>query len=81
VGTARLAFLSSLVGAYIDARYYQEAAAITRGLIDSRRQTLELVQRQQSVGLATDLDVLQSQALLEETRATLPAFEQGYASS
>lgn len=81
VGTARLAYLSSLVGGYIDARYYQEAAAITRGLIDTRQQTLELVQRQQSVGLATDLDVLQAQALLEETRATLPAFEQGYASS
>lgn len=31
VGTARLAYLSSLVGAYIDARYYQEAAAITGG--------------------------------------------------
>ncbi len=81
VGTARLAYLSSLVGAYIDARYYQEAAAITRGLIDTRRQTLELVERQQGVGLATDLSVLQAQALLEETRATLPAFEQGYASS
>ncbi|TPE47495.1 efflux transporter outer membrane subunit [Amaricoccus solimangrovi] len=81
VGTARLAFLSSLVGAYVDARYYQEAAAITRGLIESRQQTRDLVKRQQSVGLATDLDVLQSQALLDQTRATLPAFEQGFASS
>lgn len=81
VGTARLAYLSSLVGAYIDARYYQEAAAITRSLIDSRRQTLDLVERQRGVGLATDLDVLQSQGLLEQTRATLPAFEQGFASA
>ncbi len=81
VGTARLAFLSSLVGAYIDARYYQAAVAITRGLIDSRQQTLDLVERQRSVGLATDLDVLQSRALLEQTQATLPAFEQGFASS
>lgn len=81
VGTARLAYLSSLVGAYIDARYYQEAAAITRGLIASRQQTLELVERQRELGIATDLDVLQSRALLEETRATLPAFEQGHAAS
>lgn len=81
VGTARLAFLSSLVGGYIDARYYQAAVALARDLIDGRQQTLELVQRQRSVGLATDLDVLQSQALLEETRANLPAFEQGFASS
>ncbi|PZQ47346.1 MAG: nodulation protein T precursor [Rhodovulum sulfidophilum] len=81
VGTARLAYLSSLVGAYIDARYYQEAAAITRGLIDFRRQTLELIERQRGVGIATDLDALQSRALLEQTRATLPAFEQGFAAS
>lgn len=77
-GTARLAFLSSLVGDYIDARYFQEAAEITRGLIDARQQTLELVERQRAAGLSTDLDVLQARALLEQTRATLPAFEQGY---
>lgn len=81
VGTARLAFLSSLVGSYVDARYYQAARAITLSLIDSRQQTLGLVQRQRDAGLATDLDVLQSQALLEETRATLPAFEQGFHAS
>ena len=81
VGTARLAYLSSLVGAYIDARYYQEAAAITRGLIDSRKQTVTLVQNQRQAGLATDVDVLQSEALLAETQATLPAFEQGFAGS
>jgi multidrug efflux system outer membrane protein len=81
VGTARLAYLSSLVGAYVDARYYQEAVAITRDLIESRSQTVELVQEQRASGLATDLDILQSEALLDETRATLPAFEQGYASS
>jgi len=81
VGTARLAFLSSLVGDYIDARYYQEATAITRNLIDARQQTYELVVRQRTAGLSTDLDVLQSRALLEQTRATLPAFEQGFYSA
>jgi len=81
VGTARLAFLSSLVGDYIDARYYQEATAITRSLIDARQQTYELVERQRAAGLSTDLDVLQARALLEQTRATLPAFEQGFHSS
>jgi len=81
VGTARLAFLSSLVGAYVDARFYQESAAITRGLIESRQQTLDLVRTQRDAGLSTNLDVLQSEALLDQTRATLPAFEQGFASS
>lgn len=81
MGTARLAFLSSLVGNYIDARYYQEAAAITRGLIDTRQQTVDLVGRQREAGLSTDLDVLQSRALLEETRANLPAYEQGFHSA
>lgn len=78
VGTARLAFLSSLVGEYIDARYYQEAVAITRNLIDARRQTYELVERQRAAGLSTDLDVLQARALLEQTQANLPGFEQGF---
>jgi multidrug efflux system outer membrane protein len=81
VGTARLAFLSSLVGSYIDARYFQAARGITLELIDGRQQTYELVERKREAGLATDLDVLQARALLEETRATLPAFEQGFASS
>ena len=78
VGTARLAFLSSLVGNYIDARYYQEALAITRNLVSARQETASLVQRQFDLGTGTQLQLLQAQALLESTRANLPSLEKGF---
>ena len=81
VGTARLAFLASLAGAYVDARYYQEALALTRQTISTRAKTLDLVKAQQGAGTATELDRVQSQALLEEARATLPNLESGFNAS
>ncbi|GHE00100.1 hypothetical protein U879_09960 [Defluviimonas sp. 20V17] len=78
VGTARLTFLSSLVSNYINARYYQNAAAITRATIASRRQTLRIVHAQLDAGTATELDVAQADAALAQSRATLPALENGY---
>ena len=78
VGTARLAYLSSLVSTYIDLRYYQQALALTRQTIASRRETLSLVQGQQEAGAATALSVAQSQAALDETLASLPTLEQGF---
>lgn len=78
VGTARLTFLSSLVSNYINARYYQSAAAITRATIVSRRETLRIVHAQLDAGTATELDVAQAEAALAQSRATLPALENGY---
>lgn len=77
-GSARLAFLSSLVGNYIDARYYQEALAITRNLVRSRENTLNLVSQQREIGTATELHLVQTRALLEQTRASIPQLENGF---
>ena len=81
VGVARLAFLSSLVSNYIDARYFQEALAITRQNQRSRAETLDLVQRQREAGSVTDLDVARAQALLDETRANIPSLEANFLAS
>lgn len=81
VGTARLAFLSSLVGSYIDARYFQEALAVTRQAIASRQETLQVVEQQLNAGTATELDLSQARALLSETRASLPTLETGFYSA
>ncbi|MGY9050454.1 MAG: TolC family protein, partial [Rhodobacterales bacterium] len=81
VGVARLAFLSSLVSNYIDARYYQEALAITRQNLSSRGETLDLVQRQRSAGTVSDLDVARAQALYDETRANVPSLEANFFAS
>lgn len=78
VGTARLALLSALVSNYIDLRYYQNALAISRETVATRRDTLSLVQSQREAGAATALDEAQAQAALDEAQATLPGLEQGY---
>lgn len=78
VGTARLAYVSSLVGSYIELRYNQAALAYTRQTIAIRRETLDLVRTQRQAGTATELDELQAQANLEDARASLPAFETAF---
>jgi multidrug efflux system outer membrane protein len=78
VGTARLAYLSSVAGNYIDARYFQEALALTRRSIETRRQTLALVQEQRELGEVTELEVAQAEAGLNLAEADLPALESGF---
>jgi len=78
VGTARLNFFTSLVGYYIDARYNQEALALTRQTISSLQKTLEVVQAQREVGAAGRLEVANAEALLEEAQAGLPALETSF---
>ena len=77
-GTARLAYLSSIVGAYIEARYYQEAIALTRQTIASREETLEITRRQRAAGAATELDEAQVTALLDAARADIPGMEASF---
>ena len=72
VGTTRLAFLADLTNGYLQARYYQEAAAITRQSIASRKRTLAIVNQRRDVGEATELEVQQARSLLASARAPLP---------
>ncbi len=81
VGTARLAFVSSLTTNYIDMRYYQAALAFTRQTISNRRETLQLVRNQRQVGSATELSIAQAQADLNDAEASLPALEGGFYAS
>lgn len=78
VGTARLAFLASVVGNYVDARYYQKAIALTRRSIETRRQTVSLTQQQSELGVISRLDYLNAEALLNEALADLPELEAGF---
>ena len=70
--TARLAYLSALVNAYVNARYYQYAIVMTQQAIDSREQTLDITQRQRAVGSATELEEEQIKALLFNAQAEIP---------
>ncbi len=78
---AKLTFLSSVVTAYVDARYYQERIAIARKNLASRRETLELTRLQLEAGAASRLDVVQSEGLVNSTLAEMPSLEIGFRQS
>lgn len=78
VNVARLAYLSDLVSSYINARYYQEALALSRKNLESRRETLKLTNEIKEAGAASSLDVLQVEGLVNQTLADLPGLETGF---
>ncbi|MDX3927054.1 MAG: efflux transporter outer membrane subunit [Shinella sp.] len=78
VSVARLAYLSELTSAYIDARYYQEALAQSRRNIASRRETLKLTNDIREAGAASSLDVVQAEGLVNQTLSEMPGLETGF---
>ena len=80
-GAVRLAYLADITSAYINARYYQEAAAITRGTIRSRRQNLNLVNTRRNAGEATELEVQSARAQLAASEAGLPLLNASFETS
>lgn len=73
VWVTRLAFQMELIGAYIDARFFQNAIAITNEAIANRRRTLELVRLQMTINDVTTLEVTRAEAELSVVQARLPA--------
>ncbi len=78
VEVARLIYLSELVSAYIDARYYQESLALKRKDLDARKQTLALTAELLDAGEVTQLAVAQADGLVNETRAEIPSLENAF---
>ena len=72
VDAVRLAYLADITNAYLQARYHQEAAAISRLTVRSRRQTLRQITQRRDVGDATELDVQRARSELATSEATLP---------
>jgi outer membrane protein TolC len=60
---------------YIDLRANQRLAAITRENLHAQQDTQELTQTRQQAGLASMLEVTETQALAETTKAQLPNYE------
>lgn len=75
----RRATLSSIViqvaTSYIQMRTLDAQLEITRGMIESRRESLPMVRRRESVGSTTMADVRQAEQLLYGTEAVLPDLE------
>ncbi len=72
--TVRLAWLAELVSAYSNARYYQEALALTRTTINTRQETVDITNSQFQAGASTEYELAEAQALLSTARADLPEF-------
>lgn len=81
VGTARLAYLSAIVGSYIDARYALELLELNRQAIASQRQLLRIVRDRRAEGEASELQVAQAQASLDTQIAQLPLLESTFRAS
>jgi multidrug efflux system outer membrane protein len=78
VNVAKLAYLADLTATYVDMRYSQEAIALTRKNLDSRRVTLKLINDIRTAGSATRLDVIQAEGLVNQTLAEIPSLETDY---
>ncbi|UFS67116.1 MULTISPECIES: efflux transporter outer membrane subunit [Paracoccus] len=75
---ARLTVASAIASAYVDARYYQEALALTRQSLTSRKRTLEMTRTQDAFGSVSRLEVLQAEQLVAQAEAALPGLEVGF---
>jgi len=75
VETARLAYLSQLTIAYINARFAQNSLTLTRQTLTSRQRTADLTQEIVDAGAATVVDLTRARGLVDETRADVPRQE------
>lgn len=75
IGTARLAYLSELVSAYIDLRYAQAAQGITKQTIRSREEALSITRQRLTLDDATQIEVARASSLAAAARASLPLLE------
>jgi multidrug efflux system outer membrane protein len=81
LGTTRLAFLSELIGAYVDARYFQAAIAYTNLSIGNRRKTLNLAAELVAGGGASEVERVRAEAELDLALADLPQLRSGFDAS
>lgn len=66
---------------YVEARAYQRRLTVAAANIKTEQQVLELTRSLFSRGLVGNLDVQQSEALLETTQAATPSLENGFRAS
>lgn len=76
--TQRLAWLAELISAYSDARFNQQALALTRDTITARQRTVGITRTQLEAGAVTELDLAQAQALLDTANADLPQYQAAF---
>ncbi len=76
-----VSLLAEVARNYSEARGFQRRIEVTRGSIKVQEDTVQVAQARFSAGIASELDVAQSRALLETRRATLPLLLTGFQQS
>ncbi|MBA5724586.1 efflux transporter outer membrane subunit [Candidatus Liberibacter sp.] len=75
---AKLTIISSLLPAYIDARYFQERIHIARKILTVRKQNLDLIRLKFSAGAASKLDVIKAETLVNTIKSEIPNLEKSF---
>jgi multidrug efflux system outer membrane protein len=71
----RLSLIADVADAYLSLKEAEERAALARMTLETRGETLRMVDKRREVGLAGDLDYLQAEGALQSTRAELASLE------
>ena len=71
----RVSIAGETTRAYLNACAFAEESTVAQRAADVVQQTLNVTQRQQQAGGVGQLEVVQQQGLLQQTQASLPAYE------
>lgn len=81
LGDVQVSLAAEVAASYIDLRGLQTRLAIARSNLALQTETLQITRWRNQAGLASSLDVEQSVASTEQTRAQIPALQTGVAQS
>jgi len=71
----RISVAAETTRAYVDACAYAQELGVAQQSLDLVTQTYQVTLKEAEAGAASDFDVARARALVEQTRATLPAYE------
>lgn len=75
---AQVMMVADVATNYVDARTFQDRLRIARDNLKVQLHTLDISDKRFKNGLASELDVVQAQANVKSTEATIPDLEVGY---
>ncbi|UWQ27097.1 efflux transporter outer membrane subunit (plasmid) [Leisingera aquaemixtae] len=81
MATTRLAIIDAITRTYIEARFFQRGAAVTRKTIGLRQQILATVEELEAARAVLALDLERTKLQVASAKADLPGFISGYEAS
>lgn len=75
---ARLALVSDIASAYVDARYYQSLKRLSEARLASTKRTEDLTRARMREGLASELDLSRAEEASEAAAGDIPLYEASF---